>query len=130
MRNFFDFFKKSFLLFLIFTILLTFLKRTPVLAGTGWASWAGLFIAFANALVGFAIISWGLEKKDKQFYGAFFGGMLVRFVVIFLILFLLIKFFDFHEVVLAVSLLVFYFSFLILEIWSINKLAALRGNRV
>jgi len=126
--NFLAFLKKSFFLFILFAILLAFFKAINILSVGVEAAWAGLVIAFLNSVMGAAIIGWGIEKPDKQFYGAFFGGMIVRLIIIFAVLFILIKIFDFNRTVLVVSLLLTYFSFLILEIWAINQYAALRGK--
>ncbi len=122
------FFKKSFYLFVFFAILLAFLTGLNLLKTTGWAAWSGLIISFLNALAGGAIISWGFGKPNKQFYGSFFGGIIGRFIIMFLALFILIKFFDLDETVLVISLLLTYFSFLMLEIWTINKLATLKES--
>ncbi len=126
--NFREFFKKSFYLFVFYAILLTFLTLFNVLSGNVWAAWLGLIIAFLNSIGGAASISWGYEKSEKEFYGAFFGGMLLRFILIFIILFILIKLFRFNQIVLIISLLFTYFSFLVLEIWGINQYAAIKGK--
>ncbi len=127
--DFSGFFKKSFYLFLIFTILLTFLIVTGAINKGIWAAWAGLITAFLNSVAGAAIISWGYGRSEKEFYSAFFGGMIVRFALIFLVLFVLIKIAGLHQAVLVISLLLSYFSYLILELWEINKYASVRGKK-
>ncbi|MFZ0389644.1 MAG: hypothetical protein WAN36_04220 [Calditrichia bacterium] len=92
--------------------------------------WAGLIIAFFNALAGAAVIRWGFNKPDKQFYGAFFGGMIIRFILMFLALFILVLKFEYRQIWLIASLMVAYFCFLILEVWEINKLAAFKGKNI
>ena len=123
------FFRKSFYLFTIFTILFAILTLSNTLKGVTLSAWAGLMIAFLNSLGGVGIICWGSEKSDKQFYGAFFGGMIGRFALIFIILFILIKYFAFNQAVLIVSLILTYFSFLILEIWVLSQLSVLKGKK-
>lgn len=126
--KFADFLKKSFYLLAFFAILLAFLTLGNVLEQHVTAAWAGLAISFVNFLLGVAIISWGIDRPDKQFYSAFFGGMILRLALIFTVLFILIQFVGMHEQVLVVSLLLTYFSFLVLEIWDVNKFAAMRGK--
>jgi uncharacterized membrane protein len=116
-----QFLKKGFYLFTIFAIFLTFLNLSSIVQEGIGAAWAGLIISFFNFLVGAGIISWGIGKKDSQFYGAFFGGMLFRFLIIFLVLLLLVKKFNLHQLALVISLLLTYFGFLFLEIWILNK---------
>ncbi len=124
------FFKKSFLLFALYAILLAFLLQFLEISSMGLALGAGLVISFLNSVAGFATISYGFGKPDKTFYGFFFGGMLIRFLLMFFILFLLIKGFQMAITPLVISLLITYFSFLILEIWSVHKLAGLKGNEI
>ncbi len=126
--NFLSFFKKSFYLFCLFAILFTFLSLFDLLGAGARSAWAGLVISFFNSIAGAAILSWGIERPDKEFYGAFFGGMIVRFALIFLGLYVLIKVFLFNETVLVISLVLTYFFYLGLEIWIVNKYAALRGK--
>ncbi|MEJ2637442.1 MAG: hypothetical protein P8184_19410 [Calditrichia bacterium] len=115
-------------MFGLFAILFTFLSVVDLLGGEVRSAWAGLVISFFNSIAGAAILSWGIEKPDKEFYGAFFGGMIVRFALIFLALYVLIKVFSFNETVLVISLVVTYFFYLGLEIWIVNKYAAVRGK--
>ncbi len=115
------FLKKGFYLFTIFAIFLTFLDLSNIIQEGVGSAWAGLFISFFNFLLGAGIITWGIGKKDNQFYGAFFGGMLFRFLIIFLVLLLLVKKYNVHQLVLVISLLLTYFAFLFLEIWILNK---------
>ncbi|GAB4368631.1 MAG: hypothetical protein Kow0042_09920 [Calditrichia bacterium] len=83
-------------------------------------------LVFINFLAGGLILSWAFQKPDKIFYGYYFGGMIGRFVFIFACLFIFIKYLNFNKMVLMISLIVFYFSFLVIEIWSIVQFTARR----
>ncbi|GAB4329764.1 MAG: hypothetical protein Kow0037_04980 [Calditrichia bacterium] len=89
--------------------------------------WVALGIAYLNFIIGVAVLAWGFGKEDKQFYGAFFGGMLFRFVLMFAVLWLLIKLFHYPMFVLILALIFFYFSFLVVEILGIVQSSSLRG---
>jgi len=126
--SFLFFLKKSFFLFMGFIILLIILSIINDSRFGVLEAWAGFLIAFGNFLACSAILSWGFNRSDKQFYASFFGGMVLRFIVMFLALFILIKCFKFEQIVLVVSLLFTYFCFLIIEVWCISQFAALRGR--
>lgn len=126
--RFSHFFKKGFLLFLLFAILLLILTGAGIISGHTEDAWVGLGIGLINYLAGAAVLAWGIPREDKIFYGAFFGGMLSRFFLIFLILFVLIKYYHFNELFLVGSLLIAYFGFLMLEIWHIWKFSMMKGT--
>lgn len=126
--RFLDFFKKGFLLFVTFAIFIAILQVTQVVGDDIWAVWAGVIIAFFNFVVGVFLLSWGFEKEDKYFYGAYYGGMIGRLILIFISLFVLIHFFHFAKAAILVSLIFFYFAFLVLEVWMITKNTALKGG--
>ena len=128
--HFIHFFKKGFYLFAIFAIFLTFLGYSGIIHKGIGAAWAGLGISFVNFLAGAEIISWGINKKDSQFYGAFFGGMLIRLLIIFMVLLLLIKKFNINQLALVISLLLTYFGFLFVEIWILNKFSGIKERKV
>ena len=94
------------------------------------AAWAGLFLSLGNFLVGAAILSWGAGKSDKDFYGSFFGGMILRFAMLFLLLWILIKYLQLNSLILTGSLLISYFAFMFLEIWLINKYSVSKGSNL
>ncbi|MBN2365789.1 MAG: hypothetical protein EH225_07225 [Calditrichaeota bacterium] len=90
-------------------------------------AWTGLVIAWLNFLTGAIVIARGINKPDKLFYTAFFGGMFVRFAAMFILL-LVLFYFGMEQFTLILSLLVAYFSFLALEIWIIHQSSLKRGN--
>jgi len=126
--RFSDFLKKGFLLFGTFAIFIAILQATRVVGEGIWAVWAGIIIAFLNFVVGVFLLSWGFEKEDKYFYSAYYGGMIGRLIFIFISLFVLIRFFHFDKAASLVSLIFFYFAFLVLEVWMITKNSALKGE--
>ena len=119
--KFIIFLKNSFYLFAVFAIFLSFLTLTGLLNQGIFAAWVGLFLAVFNFLIGAAILCWGTGKTDKDFYGSFLGGMILRFALLFLLLWILIKYLQLNSLVLTGSLLISYFAFLFLEIWLIHK---------
>ena len=122
------FFKNSFYLFAVFAIFLTFLTLTGWLQQGVLAAWVGLVLSLFNFLIGAAILVWGAGKTDKDFYGAFLGGIILRFFLIFVLLWVLIKQLQFHALILTGSLLISYFGFLFLEIWLIHKHSVSRSS--
>ena len=98
---------------------------------TSQAVATGIGLAYLNAILGYAIISWGFEKPPRQFMVSFFGGMIFRFLLIFLTLFVLIRALKMLMVPLTASLVTAYFAFLCLEVmvvyWNANKNEAQRG---
>jgi hypothetical protein len=122
------FFKNSFYLFAVFAIFLTFLILAGWLHQGVLAAWVGLCLSLVNFLIGAAILAWGAGKTDREFYGAFFGGMILRFFLIFVLLWILIKKLQLNSLLLTGSLLISYFGFLFLEIWLIHKYSVSRSN--
>jgi len=72
----------------------------------------GMSIGYVNSLLGYALLSWGYQKDNKDFMLSVFGGMIFRFLLIFAILFILIVASKVEKVPLIASLVVVYFSFL------------------
>ena len=126
--TFVNFFKKGFLLFLFFAIFLTISSLYGLSHEAAKAGWFGLGLSMLNFIAGVTILSWGVAKSDKQFYSAFFGGMLVRFATLFIILFILIRVYQVQQLALLISLLITYFSFLSIEIWVIYRSSQARGT--
>ncbi|OGB68963.1 MAG: hypothetical protein A2Y94_02955 [Caldithrix sp. RBG_13_44_9] len=122
------FFKNSFYLFAVFAIFLTFLTLAGWLNQGVIAAWVGLLLAWFNFLIGAAILAWGAGKTDRDFYGAFFSGMILRFILIFVLLWFLITNLQLNSLILAGSLLISYFGFLFLEIWLIHKHSVTRSS--
>ncbi len=87
----------------------------------------GMSIGYVNSLLGYALLSWGYQKDNKDFMLSVFGGMIFRFLLIFAILFILIVASKVEKVPLIASLVVVYFSFFGLEIFEIYRSTKLRG---
>ena len=82
---------------------------------------AGLAISFGNALIGFALLSWGYKRSYKAFLLSVYGGIIFRFLLIFSLLFVLIGALNFDRVALMLSLVATYFLFMGLEIFQIHR---------
>jgi len=126
--NFMRFFRWAILLFVGFGILFFFLSEWFPLPNIKTAIWTGLLISFGNALAGFAFISIGMRRRESQFMILVFGGMFFRILLIFSLLFVLIRAFNFNESALLLSMVVTYFSFMILEIVLIHQYSKETGN--
>ncbi len=82
----------------------------------------GSLISLINSVVGFMLIKHGFGKSNKEFLKLTIGSMGVRlFVIAGLILFLL-EVLNFEIYGLLISLLLFYFILLVVEILYLNKL--------
>ena len=82
---------------------------------------AGFTIGYGNALLGFAALSWGIDRSNQAFMVSFLGGMIFRFLLIFALLFLLIRALKYDQVAILVPLLATYFLFLGLEIFLVAQ---------
>ncbi len=116
--------------FLLLGLIILIGSHFGFLANYQREAWTGLFIGLGNFLIGSGIISWGFTKENKKFMGSFFGGMISRLFIVFFILFVLVYYLNFNKLVLLVTLLISYFSYLIVEILIVNQLADLRSKRL
>ena len=85
-------------------------------ATTVWGAAVGCGICTLNALVSCLSISWAFAKPYPVFLKVLFGGMAVRLAAIGAAFYLLIKFTAIHVAGLALSLVLFYALFQVLEI--------------
>ena len=76
----------------------------------------GWLISFINTVIGITVITRAFESAGKGFFNTILLSMVVRMFAIVGIVALLIIFVKIEKVNLAVSLFLFYFLFLILEI--------------
>ena len=88
----------------------------------------GAILSTANVLLGFLAIEFSFEKSYTTFLKAVLGGMGLRMVFLLGVLLILIKFAGLHAVALTVSLLSFYFVFLVLEVLFIQKKVTVKGQ--
>lgn len=128
--NFLRFFRWAVFLFLFFGVFIYFLLKWLSLPNMETAIWTGLLISFGNGLAGFALIAIGMRLTHSQFMVIVFGGMFFRILLIFSLLFILIRAFEMNYVALLISLLVTYFSFMVLEIIYLHKFSEKMGKKV
>ncbi len=87
----------------------------------------GSLISLLNSIAGFLLIKRGFERSNKEFLKLTIGSMGVRlFVITGLVLFLL-EVLQFEIYGLLISLLLFYFVFLGVEIFYLSKLTTKKG---
>jgi predicted permease len=90
-------------------------------ADTKIAVGVGLAISFGNAILGFALLSWGFKRSHNAFLLSVYGGTILRFLLIFSLLFILIGALNLDRVALIFTLVATYFLFMGLEIFQIHK---------
>ena len=83
----------------------------------------GSLISFANSIASFVVINRGLSKETKEFLKLTLGSMAVRLFAIAAVIFVLLKFFGLNIYGLIISLFLFYFVFMALEIIFLNSSA-------
>lgn len=88
----------------------------------------GIAIAFGNAVIGFAFISWGFTRSHHRFLLSVYGSMIFRFLLIFSLLFILIGAFKMDAIQLVSALMITYFLFLGLEIFLVNRMTEVKRN--
>jgi hypothetical protein len=82
---------------------------------------AGALVSTANVLIGYLAIEYSFERSYTTFLKAVIGGMGLRMLAMVLALLALIKIAGLHALALTISLLSFYFVFLVLEVFFIQR---------
>jgi len=85
------------------------------------AAAAGMLIATANVLAGFAAIEYSFKKSATTFLKVVLGGMGLRMLVMGVLIVALVKFGEMHIGGLIASLAVFYVIYLTMEVLFIQK---------
>jgi hypothetical protein len=118
--------RNNFPLQIILSVVLTFLVaiyplshyfHSEVLIGVLF----GCAISLINVFIGYGLILYSFDKSNTIFFKSIIGGLTVRIILIGLSIFILIKIFNINTFGLVVSLFFYYFLFLILEIFFLNK---------
>ncbi|MDH4068804.1 MAG: ATP synthase subunit I [Ignavibacteria bacterium] len=99
-------------------LLLSSLAGEEVLLAFG----VGAGLSVLNAVVGTFSAGYAFDKSQTRFMKIVLGGMMVRMGVLLALLFVLIKFAELHVLSLTMSLFGFYLIFLVMEIFSIQRL--------
>ena len=88
----------------------------------GLRSWLwGAGISLFNCLWGTLLILWGVDRSNTAYLGSVLGGFLGRFVVALSMFYVLQHQPGIHAVILALSIVGFYFLGMILEIHFLHK---------
>ena len=82
---------------------------------------AGLAVAGLNGALALAAVRWGLDKGMQVFLTAFIGGMALRMMLVAVLSVLVLKLTSVHVASYAISLVVAYLAFLLLEILYVLK---------
>ncbi len=86
----------------------------------------GSLISIINSIIGIIILKRGMAKPNKEFLKLTIGGMGVRLFVIAGVILVLLKILNFEIYGLVISLLLFYFVFLGVEVFFLGKLTTKR----
>lgn len=86
----------------------------------------GSLISVINSIIGIIILKRGMAKPNKEFLKLTIGGMGVRLFVIAGVILVLLKILNFEIYGLVISLLLFYFVFLGVEVFFLGKLTTKR----
>ncbi|CUS77461.1 ATP synthase I chain [Candidatus Kryptonium thompsonii] len=86
----------------------------------------GSLISVINSIIGIFILKQGMAKSNKEFLKLTIGSMGIRLFVIAGVIFLLLKVLNFEIYGLIISLLLFYFVFLGVEVLFLGKLTTKR----
>lgn len=82
----------------------------------------GSLISVVNSIVGIYILKRGITKPDKEFLKLTFGSMGVRLFAIAGLILIMLEVLNFEIYGLVISLLLFYFVFLGVEVFFLSKL--------
>ncbi len=86
----------------------------------------GSLISLVNSIVGFLVIKHGMTKSNKEFFKLTIGSISLRLFVIAGLILILLRLLNFEIYGLVISLLLFYFLFLAVEIVFFAKLTTKR----
>ncbi len=84
----------------------------------------GAVVSFINAITGFFMNTFALKKRMSVFMAYVFGGMGLRMLFIAIVLLLLTHHSNLDNIALISSVLIFYFLFISIEIYFLNKLVS------
>jgi len=82
-------------------------------------------VAFANVLIGYLMMEYALDKPNQQFLSLVFGGMAIRLLGTMVVLFFLFMA-KYHQLSLALALMVFYVVYMVAEIIYITRVMSRR----
>lgn len=116
----FQFIKTALVLVLVLALLLAYPMYAWATPEVMRAVIASAVIAFLNTLLGVLSIEYSIDKSNKVFMSMVLGGMGVRMglILVALTILLLNKY---HALALSLSLMGFYVTFLIAELWYVMK---------
>jgi len=88
----------------------------------------GFLISLVNSVVGFLIIKRGMLKPDREFFKLTLGSMGIRLFAIAGLILVFLEILNFEVYGLVSSLLLFYFVFLSVEIFLLNRLTTKKSS--
>ena len=80
----------------------------------------GTFLAFINFFIGFMLIKFSIDKSEKVFLFALWGGLLFRLILGLTLVLIILIFLEINTYGFIFSILFFYVFYLFIEIFYLN----------
>jgi hypothetical protein len=106
---------------LFFLVILILLTNQTINADFFYSLFYGVIFSTFNFLLGILSIHFGLEKSDKIFLIVVFGGLVVRLFLMFILIVIAIEFLFVRLNSFIFTTFIFYFYYLIVEIFILNQ---------
>jgi hypothetical protein len=84
---------------------------------------AGALLAGLNALAAYGLVLWSRGRSTGAFMKAILGGLTLRLLAMLLAVVLALRVLDLPELPFVASLLAHFVSFLVLELWQVQRSA-------
>lgn len=112
---------KIILIYILFSALFCAAYMTGIMTADSLEAFlAGLTLNLVNALTAFPLMKKGMAGSNKEFLIYSLGGMSARIMFLLIVIFVIIKFMNINLIEFLIGFFVFYFAFLIWEVYYYN----------
>lgn len=112
---------KIVLIYILFSALFCAAYMTGIMTADSLEAFlAGLTLNLVNALTAFPLMKKGIAGSNKEFLIYSLGGMSARIMFLLIVIFVIIKFMNINLIEFLIGFFVFYFAFLIWEVYYYN----------
>lgn len=112
---------KIILIYILFSALFCAAYITGIMTADSLEAFlAGLTLNLVNALTAFPLMKKGMAGSNKEFLIYSLGGMSARIMFLLIVIFVIIKFMNINLIEFLIGFFVFYFAFLIWEVYYYN----------
>jgi hypothetical protein len=109
------------LIYILFSALFYAAYMTGIMTADSLKAFlAGLSLNLINALIAFPLMKKGMKGSNKEFLIFSLGGMSARIMFLLIVIFVIIKFMNINLIEFLIGFFVFYFAFLIWEVYYYN----------